>query len=142
MVPGVARAAYDDAKVAAYAYRTCSREFDDFIGAAEWLVANKVTSPAKLSIGGGSNGGLLVGAAMTQRPDLFRAVVCQVPLLDMLRYNLLLAGASWMDEYGDPDVPEQWAYIGEYSPYQKVKAGATLPPVNCTSIAAGRPINC
>ena len=70
---------------------------------------------------GGSNGGLLVGVMLTQRPDLFEAVVCQVPLLDMRRFNRLLAGASWMDEYGDPDKPEEWGFISKYSPYQNVE---------------------
>ena len=75
----------------------------------------------------GSNGGLLVGAVFTQRPDLFNAVVCQVPLLDMRRYNVLLAGASWMAEYGNPDKPEEWAWISGYSPYQNVKPGVKYP---------------
>ena len=87
------------------------RAYDDFIAVAEDLIARKVTSPQHLGIQGGSNGGLLVGVALTQRPDLFKAVVCQVPLLDMRRYNKLLAGASWIDEYGDPDKTEEWAYI-------------------------------
>jgi prolyl oligopeptidase len=82
---------------------------------------------------GGSNGGLLVGTAFTLRPDLFRAVVCQVPLLDMRRYSKLLAGASWMDEYGDPDKPEQWDYIEKYSPYQNVHAGRRYPRVLFTT---------
>src|SRR5690606_20282739 len=84
------------------------RAYDDFIAIAEDLVARKVTSPKRLGIQGGSNGGLLMGVMLTQRPDLFGAVVCQVPLLDMKRYNKLLAGASWMGEYGNPDVPEEW----------------------------------
>jgi prolyl oligopeptidase len=96
------------------------RAYDDFIAVAEDLVARKVTSPAHLGIQGGSNGGLLMGVMLTQRPDLFKAVVCQVPLLDMRRYNKLLAGASWMDEYGNPDKPEEWEYISKYSPYQNV----------------------
>jgi prolyl oligopeptidase len=96
------------------------RAYDDFIAVAEDLIARKVTSPRHLGIQGGSNGGLLMGVMLTQRPDLFRAVVCQVPLLDMKRYPHLPAGASWMDEYGDPDKPEDWAYIGKYSPYQNV----------------------
>lgn len=103
--------------------------FDDFIAVAEDLVANKITSPAHLAIGGGSNGGLLVGAVMVQRPDLFKAVVCSVPLLDMKRYNKLLAGASWVAEYGNPDNPDEWAYISKYSPYQNVKAGVKMPKV-------------
>jgi prolyl oligopeptidase len=78
---------------------------------------------------GGSNGGLLVGATFIQRPDLFKAVVCQVPLLDMRRYNKLLAGASWMGEYGDPDKAEDWAFISKYSPYQNVKKDAKYPRI-------------
>ncbi len=92
------------------------RAYDDFIAVAEDLVARKVTAPEHLGIEGGSNGGLLMGVMLTERPDLFKAIVCQVPLLDMRRFNRLLAGASWMDEYGDPDKPEQWAYISKYSP--------------------------
>jgi len=103
------------------------RAFDDFIAVAEDLIARKITSPRHLGIWGGSNGGLLVGAVMVQRPDLFNAVVCQVPLLDMRRYHRLLAGASWMAEFGDPDDPEQWAWIGRYSPYQNVSAEADYP---------------
>jgi len=105
------------------------RSFDDFIAIAEDLIKRKVTSPAHLGIMGGSNGGLLVGAVMVQRPELFGAVVCQVPLLDMRRYHKLLAGASWMAEYGDPDVPAEWAYIRKYSPYQNVRAGTKYPRV-------------
>lgn len=107
--------------------------FDDFIGAAEWLVQHKVTSPSKLSIGGGSNGGLLVGATFVQRPDLFNAVVCQVPLLDMRRYHQLLAGASWMAEYGNPDEPADWAVISRYSPYQNVRADRQYPRIFFTT---------
>jgi len=103
------------------------RAYDDFLAVAEFLVDHGVTSPEHLGIQGGSNGGLLVGAAMTQRPDLFDAVVIQVPLLDMRRYNKLLAGASWMAEYGNPDDPEEWAYIREYSPYQNVDPDADYP---------------
>jgi prolyl oligopeptidase len=105
------------------------RSFDDFIAIAEDLVDRKVTTPKRLGIMGGSNGGLLVGAVLTQRPDLFGAVVCQVPLLDMRRYHKLLAGASWMAEYGDPDVPEQWEYIAKYSPYQNLRAATHYPRV-------------
>jgi len=101
--------------------------YDDFIAVGEDLVARGITSPEQLGIMGGSNGGLLVGVAMTQRPDLFNAVVCQVPLLDMKRYHTLLAGASWMAEYGDPDIPEEWAYISQYSPYQNVHADVDYP---------------
>lgn len=107
--------------------------YDDFIAVAEDLVARKITSPKHLGIMGGSNGGLLVGAVMVQRPDLFGAVVCQVPLLDMRRYSKLSAGASWIAEYGDPDDPAQWAYISKYSPYQNLKAGVKYPPVFFTT---------
>ena len=103
------------------------RAFDDFIAVAEDLTARKITSARHLGIMGGSNGGLLVGAVMTQRPELFNAVVCQVPLLDMRRYNKLLAGASWMGEYGDPDQPHEWEFIGKYSPYHQVAAGRAYP---------------
>ncbi len=96
------------------------RAYDDFIAVAEDLCARKLTSPQHLGIQGGSNGGLLMGVMLTERPDLFKAIVCQVPLLDMRRFNKLLAGASWMDEYGNPDKPEDWAYISQYSPYQNV----------------------
>lgn len=103
--------------------------YDDFHSVAEDLIAKKITSSNHLGIAGGSNGGLLVGVAFTQRPDLYNAVVCQVPLLDMKRYNKLLAGASWMGEYGDPDKPEEWEYIRKYSPYQNLKKGAKYPEV-------------
>jgi prolyl oligopeptidase len=107
--------------------------FDDFFAVAEDLAARKLTSARHLGIMGGSNGGLLVGAALTQRPELFGAVVCQVPLLDMRRYHQLLAGASWMGEYGDPDDPEDWAFIGKYSPYHQVQAGQSYPRVLFTT---------
>ena len=103
--------------------------YDDFIAVAEDLVAKKISSPRHLAISGGSNGGLLVGAVMVQRPDLFQAVVCSVPLLDMRRYNQLLAGASWVAEYGNPDDPKEWEFISKYSPYQNVKAGVKMPKV-------------
>lgn len=103
--------------------------YDDFIAVAEDLIARKITAPKHLGIMGGSNGGLLMGAVLVQRPDLFNAVVCQVPLLDMKRFNKLLAGASWMAEYGNPDVPAEWAYISRYSPYQNVKVGVKYPKV-------------
>ena len=109
------------------------RAFDDFIAVAEDLVARGLTSPRHLGIMGGSNGGLLVGAALTQRPDLFGAVVCQVPLLDMRRYHELLAGASWMGEYGDPDDPAEWAYLARYSPYHNVSAARQYPRVLFTT---------
>jgi prolyl oligopeptidase len=109
------------------------RSYDDFIAVAEDLIHRKVTSPRHLGIMGGSNGGLLMGAAFTQRPDLFNAVVCQVPLLDMKRYHKLLAGASWMAEYGDPDKADEWAHISKYSPYQNVKPGVKYPKVLFTT---------
>ncbi len=105
------------------------RAYDDFIAVAEDLVKRKITSPQHLGIMGGSNGGLLMGVMFTQRPDLFNAVVCMVPLLDMKRYNKLLAGASWMAEYGNPDVAEEWAYISKYSPYQNVRADGKYPRI-------------
>ena len=109
------------------------KSYDDFAAVAEDIIANKISSPAHLGIQGGSNGGLLVGAVMLQRPELFKAVVCQVPLLDMRRYHTLLAGASWMAEYGNPDKPEEWAWISKYSPYQNLKPGQKLPNVLFTT---------
>ena len=109
------------------------RVYDDFAAVAEELVKQKITSPKRLGIMGGSNGGLLVGVAFTQRPDLYNAVAVQVPLLDMQRYNHLLAGASWMAEYGDPDKPDEWAYISKYSPYQNLRADVTYPTVMFTT---------
>lgn len=109
------------------------RSFDDFIAVSQQLVAEGYTSAAQLGIKGGSNGGLLVGACMVQRPELFGAVVCEVPLLDMQRYPLLHAGASWMDEYGDPEDSEEGRALAEYSPYQRVKAGVAYPPVLFTT---------
>ncbi len=102
--------------------------YNDFHGVAEDLIARKITSPKHLGIMGGSNGGLLMGVAFTQRPDLYNAVVCQVPLLDMKRFNKLLAGASWMGEYGDPDTAD-WEFIKKYSPYQNVNKDTTYPEV-------------
>ncbi len=109
------------------------RSYDDFIAVAEDLIARGITSPRRLGIMGGSNGGLLVGAAFTQRPELFGAVVCQVPLLDMQRYHHLLAGASWMAEYGNPDEPAEWEYISRYSPYHNVRPGQQYPRVLLTT---------
>lgn len=103
--------------------------FDDFIGAAEWLVKNKVTRPSRLAIRGGSNGGLLMGAALTQRPDLFQAVLCEVPLLDMLRYDLFLQGPQWVPEYGSAKDPDQFKWLHAYSPYQHVDKGIQYPAV-------------
>jgi prolyl oligopeptidase len=109
------------------------RSYDDFIAVAEDLIARGVTRPRHLGMQGGSNGGLLVGAVMLQRPELFNAVVCSMPLLDMRRYHKLLAGASWMAEYGDPDDPEQWAWLARYSPYHNVRADQKLPRVLFTT---------
>jgi prolyl oligopeptidase PreP (S9A serine peptidase family) len=103
--------------------------FDDLYAVSEDLITKKVTSPKHLGAMGGSNGGLLVGVAFTQRPDLYNAIVCQVPLLDMQRYNKLLAGASWMAEFGNPDIPEEWDYIKKYSPYHNLKEGVDYPEV-------------
>ncbi|MFI5387511.1 MAG: prolyl oligopeptidase family protein [Fimbriimonadales bacterium] len=103
--------------------------FDDFIGAAEWLEKNGITKPSKLAIRGGSNGGLLMGAALTQRPDLFQAVLCEVPLLDMLRYDLFLQGPQWVPEYGSARNPEQFKWLYAYSPYQHVQKGVQYPAV-------------
>ena len=103
--------------------------FDDFIAAAEWLIRNHYTRPSKLAISGRSNGGLLVGAALTQRPDLFRAVVCGYPLLDMLRYQKFFVAKYWVSEYGSADNAAQFKYLDAYSPYQHVKAGTKYPAV-------------
>ncbi|MBU2606774.1 MAG: prolyl oligopeptidase family serine peptidase [Alphaproteobacteria bacterium] len=103
------------------------RVYDDFIAVGEDLVSRKITIPAHLGIMGGSNGGLLMGVMLNQRPDLWNAVVVQVPLLDMLRYHFLLAGASWVDEYGTPDVPEERAFLETFSPYQNFDASRPYP---------------
>ncbi len=109
------------------------RCYEDFAAVAEDLFARKITSPKHLGAQGGSNGGLLMGNMITLYPKLFRAIVCQVPLLDMKRYSQLLAGASWMGEYGDPSKPEEWAYIQAFSPYHNLKAGVTYPAVLFTT---------
>jgi len=103
--------------------------FDDFIAAAEHLIGEKYTDARHLAIQGGSNGGLLMGAALTQRPDLFHAVVCQVPLLDMLRYQNFQIAKLWIPEYGSSDDPTQFEYLYAYSPYHHVKAGSLYPAV-------------
>ena len=105
------------------------RAYEDFTAVAEHLIESGVTSPEHLGIMGGSNGGLLVGVAFTHRPDLYNGVVCAVPLLDMRNYHTMLAGASWMAEYGDPDNPEEWEYIRTYSPYHNLKEDADYPEV-------------
>ncbi len=105
------------------------KAYEDFEAVAEDLIERGVTAPEHLGIEGRSNGGLLVGAAMTRRPDLWGAVVCGVPLSDMRRYHKLLAGASWMAEYGDPDDPDTWSYIRTYSPYQNLETETDYPAV-------------
>jgi len=103
--------------------------FDDFIAAGEYLVRERYTRPGKLAIQGGSNGGLLVGAVMVQKPELFGAVVCGVPLLDMLRYHLYGSGRTWIGEYGTPENPEDFKVLRAYSPYHAVKSGVRYPPL-------------
>jgi len=103
------------------------RTWDDFIAVGQDLVTRGFTSPDHLGIQGGSQGGLLVGTAFTQRPDLFGAAIVQIPLFDMLRYHLIGRGASWIGEYGDPRIPEQRAWIEAYSPYQKIEEGTDYP---------------
>ena len=103
--------------------------FDDFIAAAEYLIRERYTSPRHLAVAGGSNGGLLMGAVLTQRPDLFRAVVIQVPLLDMLRYHHFLIARLWIPEYGSPDDPREFEWLRSYSPYHHVRDGVAYPAV-------------
>ncbi|MFE7797150.1 prolyl oligopeptidase family protein [Nocardia sp. NPDC057440] len=107
--------------------------YEDFAAIAKDLVARGITTADQLGAVGGSNGGLLMGVMLTRYPELFGAIVCQVPLLDMKRYHLLLAGASWMAEYGDPDKPEEWEYISKYSPYQNADAEVAYPPILLTT---------
>jgi prolyl oligopeptidase len=103
--------------------------FDDFIAAAEWLAASGYTRPSAMAVEGGSNGGLLTAAVMLQRPDLFGAVVCRVPVADMLRYHRFTVGRFWISEYGSAEDPEQFPYLFKYSPYHNVKADVTYPPI-------------
>jgi prolyl oligopeptidase len=109
------------------------KSYDDFAAVARDLIQRRITRPQRLAIEGGSNGGLLVGAVMLQVPELLGGVLCQVPLLDMKRYHKLLAGASWMAEYGDPDQPDEWAWISRYSPYQNVRPDMKLPRLLITT---------
>jgi prolyl oligopeptidase len=109
------------------------RAYEDFIAVAEDLIKRKVTSPKHLGVTGGSNGGLLVGNMLTMRPDLFGAIVCQVPLLDMQRYHKLLAGASWVAEYGNPDDAKEWEFIRTFSPYHNVTKDTKYPPTLFTT---------
>ncbi|KAJ1631611.1 peptidase S9, prolyl oligopeptidase, partial [Pavlovales sp. CCMP2436] len=104
----------------------------DFEAVAEKLLEMGVTTSSQLACRGGSNGGLLVGNALVRRPDLWGAVVCAVPLLDMRRFNKLLAGSSWMAEYGDPDTAD-WGFMQQYSPYHNVDLGAKYPPLLVTT---------
>jgi prolyl oligopeptidase len=105
------------------------KTIEDFEAVAADLATRRITSASHLGIEGRSNGGLLVSATMVRHPELYGAVVCGNPLIDMKRYSHLLAGASWMAEYGNPDVPEQWEFLRKYSPYQNVVAGQKLPPI-------------
>ena len=105
------------------------RIYDDFIAVAEDVIAKNITSPKHLGIEGGSNGGLLMGVMFTQRPDLFNAVICAVPLLDMMRYHTLLAGASWMGEYGNPEDPVEGIFLRSISPYHNIDPEADYPEV-------------
>jgi prolyl oligopeptidase len=105
------------------------RVFDDLQAVAEDLIRTGISAKGRIAISGRSNGGVTVGAAMNQRPDLYGAVISGSPLGDMQRYSHMLAGASWMDEYGDPEKPEEWAYLSKYSPYQNIRPGVKYPPV-------------
>jgi prolyl oligopeptidase len=107
--------------------------FDDFIAAAQWLIDNKYTAPKKLAIQGGSNGGLLVGAAMTQRPELFGACLPAVGVMDMLRFQKFTEGRQWVDDYGSSDNPEQFKALYAYSPYHNIKKGVSYPPTLITT---------
>ena len=107
--------------------------YEDFVAVAQDLTARKITSVRHLGIQGASNGGLLTGNMLTQHPDLFGAVIVDVPLLDMKRYSHLLAGASWMAEFGDPDQPEEWAFLRTFSPYHLFDAKRRYPPVLFTT---------
>jgi len=108
--------------------------FDDMVAVADWLIAEKYTQPSKLAVMGGSNGGLTVGALLTQRPDLFRAAICQVPLIDMVRFHKFLIARYWIAEYGDPDKADDFRWILRYSPYQNVRQGVNMPT---TLVVAG-----
>jgi prolyl oligopeptidase len=115
--------------------------YDDFLFAAQWLIETGRTAPRKLAIFGGSNSGLLVGAALTQRPDLFRAVVCMVPMMDMLRYHLFDNAHVWKDEFGSVDDPDDFAALAKYSPYHQVRQGGAYPATMIVSGDADRNCN-
>ena len=119
---------YGEAWHQAGTFERKQRVFDDVIAAAEWLIASGYTRPERLAIEGGSNGGLLVGAALVQRPDLFGAAVCRVPVVDMLRYHLFTVGRFWISEYGSAEDPAQFAYLRAYSPLHNVRDGTPYPP--------------
>jgi prolyl oligopeptidase len=108
---------------------------DDFAAVAKDLIARGITLPQRLACKGGSNGGLLVGNMLTRYPELFGAIDCAVPLLDMQRYTRLTAGASWIGEYGDPEKLEDWAFMREFSAYQQVEPGRRYPPILLTTSA-------
>ena len=112
---------------------------EDFAAVAADLVDRGITTVAQLGARGGSNGGLLMGIMLTKYPQLFGALVCQVPLLDMRRFHLLLAGASWMAEYGNPDDPDDWRFIAEYSPYQNISSDQPVPAGADCHVHARRP---
>jgi len=109
-----------------------NKAYEDFEAVARDLIERGITSPKHLGCQGGSNGGLLTGNMLTRSPDLFGAIVCQVPLLDMRRFHKLLAGASWMGEYGDPD-SDDWGFLQRYSPYHNVAPETAYPPFLCTT---------
>src|SRR5262245_51464481 len=109
------------------------KAFDDFIAAAEWLIKEKYTRPDKLAIQGGSNGGLLVGACMTQRPDLYGACLPAVGVMDMLRFHKFTAGRYWVDDYGSPDNPEEFKALFAYSPYHNLRPGVKYPATLVTT---------
>jgi prolyl oligopeptidase len=107
--------------------------FDDFLAAAEWLIASRYTRPERLAIQGGSNGGLLVGAALTQRPELFGAALPGVGVMDMLRFHQFTAGRFWVDDYGSADDPEQFRALYAYSPYHNLRPGTSYPATLVTT---------
>jgi prolyl oligopeptidase len=129
------RGGYEEGEEWHHAGRRANKQnvFDDFVAAADWLVQRGLTSREHLALRGGSNGGLLVGAALTQRPDMARAVHCAVPLLDMVRYSRFLIARLWTDEYGDPNVPEEFEWLRAYSPYHRVVRGTCYPAVLFTA---------
>ncbi|EJZ13949.1 prolyl oligopeptidase, partial [Mycolicibacterium fortuitum subsp. fortuitum DSM 46621 = ATCC 6841 = JCM 6387] len=107
--------------------------YEDFAAVAADLVRRGITTVEQLGASGGSNGGLLMGVMLTRYPELFGALVCSVPLLDMKRFHLLLAGASWVAEYGNPDDPADWEFMSKYSPYQNISKDAKYPPILITT---------